>query len=304
MLALIRLFFGLSSFVAPKAAAKLAFRLFCTPQRTRNRSPRHLQTLENARKIFETAKYHSIPYEGGRIAAYEFIGGFNPADNSSNNDAPHPDTFSKTVYVIHGWQSNSLLMSKFVDPLLSKGWRVVLIDLPGHGKSSGRVCHVPLAVSAVHAVSSKLGKCDMIIAHSLGGAIAAVVVAGTLQGFPALPVTRLVTISAPNSVEKIFNDFFEMINLGTRACRQFDAIVLALSGRTAGDFDVGGQLANLDTQMLVIHAPDDKEIPLSEAESIVAQKPDATLHLANGYGHRRIIASEEIVQTAVEFLDC
>lgn len=290
MLALIRFVFGMSSSIFPKLSSKLAFRLFCTPMKTRNRSAHHLAKLEVARKQFEPANYHSVPYAGGHVAAYEFV-------NNRQNQSE-----SKTVFVIHGWQSNSLLMGSFLEPLISDGWRVVFIDLPGHGRSSGKTCHVPLAVAAVHAVSSHLGKCDAMITHSLGGAIAAATIAGTLKGWPPLPVTHLVTISSPCSVKKIFEDFYRQINLGKKAQQHFAQIVRDLSGRTADDFDVGKQLSVSKIRMLVIHAPDDKEIGLSEAESIVAQIPSAKLHLADGLGHRRIIASEEVATIAVGFL--
>lgn len=291
MLKLIRFLFGISNTLAPKLSAKLAFRLFCTPQHSRNRSPHHLETLSKAQAVFKSGTRHTIDYEGGSISAYEF----------SNNSSPTANTQLNTCYVIHGWQSNSLLMNKFIQPLVSNNMRVILIDLPGHGQSSGRLFHIPLAVSALHAVSARLGKCDMMVTHSLGGAVAATALAGTLPAHPALPVQRLVTISSPCSVEAIFNDFFKMINLGEKGRRRFSDLVLELSGCQAADFDVGKQLGQTNTELLVIHAPDDKEVLISEAEAIVAQVTNASFYESEAHGHRRIISADEVISRTVDF---
>jgi pimeloyl-ACP methyl ester carboxylesterase len=45
---------------------------------------------------------------------------------------------------------------------------------------------------------------------------------------------------------------------------------------------------------LIIHAPDDKEVPVREARAYAACAPNARLFLADGLGHRRILADREV----------
>ncbi len=289
MLTLFRILLALISAVSPRLGGKVAFRLFCTPIEAIKKSAKHQATLREAQKRFKPAIHHQLAYSGGHIAAYEFN-----ADKSGSGN--------KTVYVIHGWQSSSHLMSGFAGPLVSEGWRVVFVDLPGHGNSSGRLFHLPLAVAAIHAVSKQLGQADMMIAHSLGGSVAATVIAGSLPAYPPISVDRLVLISSPCSVTRIFSEFAKQLRLSAKSEAHMHSIVRKLSGLQTDDFDVGQQLKSVATDLLVIHAPEDKEISFSEAEEIIRCNSNAQLQPAAGLGHRRIIAAEPIIQTAAAFL--
>ena len=295
MLALIRFVFGLSSRIAPKMTGRAAFRLFCTTFETSNKSPQHQQRLKTANKTFGDATEHTIRYKGGTVAAFEF----SPAAAAPGSADTHQP---ETVWLVHGWQSHSRMMDRFVDPLRQKGFRVISIDLPGHGQSSGRTFHLPLAVNAVHAAQKQLGNMDMILSHSLGGAVMATVLAGTLPNHPPLPAKKVVLISSPDSMEKIFNDFADMIALGEKSRESLHAMVTKLSGKVTADFNTGTQLQSSNAELLLIHAPDDKEVPYTECESIVKSNPRAILHPVPGLGHRRIIASETVVKAAVDFL--
>lgn len=291
ILVLIRTVFGIASRVAPKLSGRAAFRLFCTTFETGQNSSQRKSILENAQGSFSTAIQHDIAYSGGTIAAFEFHRV--TADSSS---------LPKTAWLVHGWQSHSLFMNKFVEPLLQQGFRVICIDLPGHGQSSGRTFHLPLAVTALHAVRGKLGEFDVVLSHSLGGAVVATALAGTIPGYPALPVSKLVMISPPDSMSKLFNDFSSIVGLSKDANDELHASVTRITGKVTDDFSTGLQLQTVSASLLIMHAPDDKEVPYSESESIVRSNPEALLKPMEGLGHRRIIASDDVVKAAVSFI--
>jgi len=239
--------------------------------------------------LHNVATQHDVPYSSGTVAAYEF----NPAN--VNDD-------TKTAWVVHGWQSHSLFMFKFITPLLEQGFRVICIDLPGHGQSSGRTFNLAIAAPAMLAVRETLGNFDVILSHSLGGAVVATTLAGTLPNCPTLTVSKLVMISPPDSMTKIFNDFAVMVGLNNKATDVLHTKVHELSGRVTKDFDTSAQLQGATEQLLLIHAPDDKEVPFSESESIARHNPVAVLKPVDGLGHRRIIASDDVVHDAVSFI--
>jgi len=193
-------------------------------------------------------------------------------------------------------------MSHFVDPLLQRGFRVVAVDLPGHGQSSGRTFNLVLAVTALNAAIDKLGDFKLVVSPSLGGAVVATALAGTLPDQSKRCAQNLVLISAPDSMSKIFDDFAAMIGLTQKATVAFHAMVTELTGKVTDDFATGKQLIDRAAKLLLLHAPDDKEIPYSEAEAIAQVNPNATLAPAPGLGHRRIIASNDVVRTTVEFI--
>jgi len=259
--------------------------------------------LSRAQQQFAGARQHMVSYSGGTIAAYEF----SPLRQTeipecSNASSREPQHTLQTVLLVHGWQSHALFMNKFVEPLQSRGFRVIAIDLPGHGQSSGSVFHLPLAVEAMHAVLEELGHAELMISHSLGCAVVATTLAGTLPSYPSVPVSKLVLISSPDSMSNIFDDFSSMVGLNATANNALHEKVTLLSGRATEDFDTSTQLQQVQADMLLIHSPDDKEISFSQAEAIDNANESADLIPMNGLGHRRIIASEEVIAITTEFL--
>ena len=77
----------------------------------------------------------------------------------------------KVVVLLHGFTESQKIWKNFAKKLSAK-YRVITIDLPGHGKSEspGAVHSMELMANVVFAVLKKLkaGKC-MMIGHSMGG---------------------------------------------------------------------------------------------------------------------------------------
>jgi len=291
ILIVLRILFGTSSRIAPKITGKIAYRLFGTTLKPASKSAKIQAFISNAQCRFDTAAKHTIAYSGGSVAAFEFM----PANEAAIDEI-------KTVWLVHGWQSNSLYMYHFVDPLLDRGFRVVSVDLPGHGQSSGRTCHLPLAVAALNAAIDALGHFELIVSHSLGGPVVATTLAGTLPDLPDHTADKLVLISSPDSMYKLYCEFASMISLAGKSTDMLHAIVARETGKTIHDFSTGIQLQNRSTELLLLHSPDDKEIAFSEAQAISQHNPAATLEPVPGLGHRRIIADNNVVQTAVNFI--
>jgi len=101
---------------------------------------------------------------------------------------------------------------------------------------------------------------------------------------------------------KIFNDFSAIVGLNSAANAALHENVTRLSGRITEDFEVAKQLQRVDTDILLMHAPDDKEVAFSEAEAIAQTNERVTLKPMNGVGHRRIIADDRVVSNAVDFI--
>lgn len=77
----------------------------------------------------------------------------------------------RCIVLLHGFLGSSKVWEKVL-PYLSKSFKVVLIDLPGHGKSDcfGYAHSIEQMADAVHSVLKKLRikKC-VIVGHSMGG---------------------------------------------------------------------------------------------------------------------------------------
>ncbi len=287
-LRVIRPLVKVGSRVAPRLTGNLAFRAFCTPPRVGGISGAQRKLVEKAEARLAGAESRRIRFEGGTIQAYRFATGAAKRRG--------------TVALVHGWTGRAAFMSAFVEPLNTDGFDVVALDLPGHGRSSGRTLHVPLGVAALQALHWEFGPWHGIVAHSFGGALANVLVAGGIPRFPAIDIMRLVLIATPSSMPDIFAWYGEAIGLSESSRRWLDANVLRLAGRELSEFEGDAMLRASGTPTLVLHAPDDKEVAFANAERFAAAGPHVSLKALKGLGHRRILYAPQTVEAARAFL--
>lgn len=275
----------LSSQIAPRAVGRAAFRLFCTPIRHARTDSAALAPL---RALHAGASHFHVSHGCGQVRVARF----------SPESAP-----LGRVLLLHGWAAQGLFMTGFAAKLVARGYEVLAMDLPAHGGSSGRRLTFPLALEAI-AVLARQQEGDFagVIGHSFGGAVALAAVAGGVPLFPRLGARRIVTVAAPAAMQPYGRQFSRMIGLGPRALAAFEGEVMAIAGAPMESFSGLHYLPRIGAPVLVIHAPDDKEIPFIEAERLAASGPHVSLHAAPGLGHRRILLDEGVQAKAAAFI--
>lgn len=280
--------FALAEQIAPSLTGKAAFALF---RRTRNparTTAREAQVLREAAPFMARARHKRLASRGGCVAAYDFAG-------AAGKQAP-------SVLVLHGWNARTEHMRPVVETLCAAGYRVVALDFPGHGRSSGRRLDLALAVAAVREAADWFGPFAGIVGHSFGGAVALNAVAGSIRGIEPVSAGRLVLISSPSSMPAIFNDFSQFLGLGSRAQMALADEVARVAGRPLEDFVGTQQLAVTRVPTLVVHAPDDKEVGFDNARGFEEAGGHVSLVRAPGLGHRRILADRRALSAVENFM--
>ena len=278
----------IGSVVAPRLTGRAVFDLFCRTRTPGTIDEKQKMLIARAEQRLAAADAAEVSYPGGSVTTYTFM--------------PEQMPAAGTVVLLHGWTGRAAFMSGFVEPLLSRGFRVLAIDMPGHGRSSGKTLHVPLAIKALSAVHARTGPWHGVIAHSFGGAVMTSMLAGHVRGFAPLELGRLVLIAAPQSIPVLFRDFGRMIGMNSRAQAAFEQRVLDLSGNTLDIFIGADQLRQAGVPTLVIHAPDDKEVPYDSAEAFTTAGPHVSLLAVAGMGHRRILYAPRVIKAAVDHM--
>src|SRR5678815_849907 len=173
--------------VSPAAAARLGIQLF---RLTGPRRHPRFTPAPDAVEHFRAGRH--------RLASYVWEGG------------------GPTVVLVHGWNGTSGDLSAFVGPLRDTGRRVVAIDLPAHGRSSGRLSDLTEAVEAVEAVLRREPSIEAVIAHSFG------VPATVLAAARGAPLPRACLLSGPVAVEPYLERFAQVLGISaaTRAALQ------------------------------------------------------------------------------------
>ncbi len=285
----IRALFGFGEQVAPSLAGRIAFELFCRTPNVNRPTDGERRAVERAAGFMTEARHHRLKTGTGCVAVHEF--------------RPEPGRGSPgTVLVIHGWRSRTEYMRSVIEGFRDAGYRVVSLDLPGHGGSLGRRLNLVVALEAVRMAADWFGPFAAIVGHSFGGAIATNAAVGSVGRFAPVATDRLVLIAAPSSMQTIFDDFSAMLNVGPRSQKAMAAIVLRIAGRPLSEFVGSGLLAGADLPTLVIHAHDDKEVSAGQAEDYAAAGDHVELRWADGLGHRRILAGREVIEQAVDFV--
>ncbi len=72
------------------------------------------------------------------------------------------------VVCVHGWRGRAHQLRRFLPPLIDNGFRVVMVNLPGHNDGDPNQTHIYECADVIKEISQQLGKIDTIIAHSFG----------------------------------------------------------------------------------------------------------------------------------------
>ena len=256
--------------VSPRLAGRLTYRLFGSPRR-HARPEREVALLGEARSF-------TVEHEGRRLAAWSWGGG--------------PD-----VLLVHGWDGRGAQLGAFVAPLVGAGFRVTTFDAPAHGGSTGSRTNLFDVAGAVQAVAAALGPLHGIVAHSFGGA------ATTLALASGLAAGRVVYIAPASRLEGAIGRFLGLLDLPEAAERSFYGEFERRFGASIWERVAVARLApRLSAPALVLHDPDDREVPFEDGARLADAWPGATLLRMPGLGHRRILWDERALAPAVGFV--
>lgn len=275
----IRAALGQGGRLFPALAGRLAFELFCRTEDPSKPGKKEQAAIERAAPIMAEARKHRLKISTGCVVAHQF---------RANPSVPNKGK----VLVIHGWRSRTDFMARMIASLAADGFDVVGLDLPGHGLSKGRTLNVKRGVEAVHAASTWLGPFDVVIGHSFGGVVAVNAAIGGIKGFAPVPFGRIAIIASPNSMPEMFKGVGRRFGLGHKAQKAMEQRIHTVAGHPVETFVMSEQLKRFDGEVLVCHAPDDREVSFAGAQAMATAGKHVRLMQFDGLGHRRIIADE------------
>ena len=200
-----------------------------------------------------------------------------------------------TVLLAHGWGGHAGQMSSFVQPLVRAGYRVVVFDMPAHGRSSGRLAslvHFADTIAAVH----ELYPAHAIIAHSFGAG------ATTLAMAKRKLVDRLVFVAPPARYSSVFEKFRTGVGLSRSAFAVMMKDVEQWLDVKVADLGVERMAPRLEGDLLVIHDSGDREISVNDGRVVALCWPNAKLETTNGLGHSRILHDPHVIARTVRFI--
>lgn len=199
------------------------------------------------------------------------------------------------VLLVHGWEGRASQLTPFAERIVGRGFQAVAVDLPAHGRSSGKEASLPAFVQAILDLSRDVGPFKAVIAHSLGAAATGFV--ATEQDLAG----RLVLI-APAAEPRFFSQrAAHFLGLPPSRVPGMNRQIELRLGRALDEFDLGLRAGRVDVPLLVLHDEGDREVPLAHGQTVAALSRQGRLEVVRGLGHRRILRAPEIVARAVDF---
>lgn len=202
-----------------------------------------------------------------------------------------------TVLLVHGWNGRATQLGGFVDPLVTRGYRVVAFDAFGHGDSPGNALSLPELASCIRQVADELGGVYGVVAHSMGGA------ATTFALSEGLGIERAVFISPPADPREFLAIFSAALGISDEVRARVKERVERRLGTRMEDMQATVLAPSMRMPLLVVHDRDDKEVPVHVGESVARAWPGAHLIITEGLGHQRILRAETVTNIAVSFID-
>lgn len=255
---------------APKVAAKIALKLFATPVRV----PRPESEME----MYHLSKQYFL---NNGIAAFEW-----------------GESTSPLVLLIHGWNGRGTQISAFAKSLVEKNFRVVALDGPGHGISSGKITTPTHYAQFIIDAQRELvpNGAHAVIAHSFGGGCT------VLAATRGLKVKGVVLVASPAFYEKVVRFFGKNLGLNKKSQAAFEELITQVAGIRPQELNIGKLGATLNMPALVVHDKDDNAVDYVSATAIVEAWPGTKLITTEGLGHRRILKDQKVISEVADFI--
>ena len=205
-----------------------------------------------------------------------------------------------TVLLVHGWGERAASLGALIEPLTSAGYRVVGIDMPGHGDSAHITAQPNLYVAAetIRDVADRLGNVSAVIGHSVGGHSTMMALKNGLE------VDSVVLLSPSSHLGHALTRFEELLSLPARATAGLRRKIERRFGEAIWDGTQGSVLIrDVDVPALIVHDRDDPQVPLEDSEFLASSWPSSTLITTDSLGHGRILRDHHVISQTVSFIE-
>ncbi len=210
----------------------------------------------------------------------------------------HMYSFGKgpEVYLIHGWASAGYRWKQYVEVLVERGYKAIVVDAPGHGTSPGRLMSIPEYISALQLVFQQRRKMHAVISHSIGAMCSVIALSQCKVDRPF----RIALLSTFNACQTLLEKFSMCIGIGDQVIRGVSEWIPEYAGKDLAYFSVTKHLSNLPCQSMLVYDRDDRIVPSSEVIDILNTYPDIRYHPTFGLGHN--LKNQQVTGKVLDFI--
>ncbi|MBJ7881276.1 alpha/beta hydrolase [Gelidibacter salicanalis] len=254
LIKLIGNYYNALSYVSKPYAADKALYLFM--------KPRAGKLNEEQSDFLNTAFQEELKYQDDHIMTYRW---------------PGP---GQTILLTHGWESNSARWKRLSIELKKKGYNVIALDAPGHGKSGSKIFNAILYAEFINIVAKRFSP-DIIIGHSVGGMASALF----QHKYQFVNLKKIILLGAPSEFQDVMKRYTDMLGYNHRIVSQLQHTIHQRFGSPADSFSTSRFLETIESEGLIIHDQDDHIIPYNDALLLKNSFKNSQLITTKGLGH-------------------
>lgn len=268
----IRAKFKLIAAISKKKAGKMAFVLFCTPQR---------RNLKKPSAIFKKAENLQFNMSTTLIKGWRWN---------------HPS--SNKVLILHGFESSAVNFDRYIAAFYKKGYEVLAFDAPAHGHSGGNKINAPLYKKMIQEINIQYGPVNYFLAHSFGGLALSL----ALEEMEHSHENKVVFIAPATETATSVDLFCQLLRVDNGVKEEMLKEINRAGGKDINWYSIKRAMKNIKAQVLWIHDKEDTITPLKDALAVKKENyNNLTFEITDGLGHRMIYRDKVVFNRITEF---
>ncbi|MCX7552002.1 alpha/beta hydrolase [Xanthomarina sp. F2636L] len=254
----------------PKLAARMALFLFTKPLKGK--------PDEKQSDFLDTAFREELTFNNMPIMTYRWLGD------------------KGTILLAHGWESNSARWKELITNLKKKGFSVVALDAPAHGRSGSNRFNAIIYSEFIKVVAERFQP-NIIIGHSVGGMASAYY----QYKYQKESIEKMILLGAPSEFSDVLKRYTDMLSYSNRVKKNLNLIIKVRYGELPEAFSTANYSEHITSKGLIIHDKKDNIIPYNDALLIKTKYKNSVLISTEGYGHS--LATDEVSNYIYDFID-
>ncbi|HLV38381.1 alpha/beta hydrolase [Xanthomarina sp.] len=254
----------------PKLAARMALFLFTKPLKG--------QINEKQSDFLDTAFREELTFNKMPIMTYRWLGE------------------KETILLAHGWESNSARWQTLITNLRKRGFGVVALDAPAHGRSGSDRFNAIIYSEFIKVVSERFQP-NIIIGHSVGG----MALAYYQFKYQKESIEKIILLGAPSEFTDVLKRYTDMLGFSNRVIKHLNLMIKERFGQYPEAFSTANYSEHISSKGLIIHDKKDRVIPYNDALLIKNKYKNSRLVSTEGFGHS--LATDEVSNYIYEFLE-
>ncbi|CAN5584995.1 hypothetical protein BH11CYA1_BH11CYA1_24700 [soil metagenome] len=198
------------------------------------------------------------------------------------------------ILLVHGWAGDQSDMFSYVPTLTVLGFRVITMDLPAHGESSGESASIEQLADGILTVGRYFERLKAIIGHSVGSAALSIAIN------KGLAVDKAVLLAPPESYENFARYFAMTKGLDPEQVEEMIGHLQAAGVRV--NITTSELVATFDLPGLIVHSIDDQIISAKTSHIISQKWVNSTYLPVNQLGHRGVLRDQNVISAVCEFI--